>query len=190
MDIRIEKTEKAIRNAFLELRAAKPLEKITVKELVDACNISRQSFYYHFQDIPSLLGEIVTEQTDELIRQYPTISSMEECFSVAFHTARENRRAVMHIFNSANRDMFLQDTMRLCEYVVDTYLTTVFSDASISGGDRRGVVQFMKCQLFGVWIDWVSGGMKEESLSDLQRMLQLCRGVPELIVAHSNNRQL
>lgn len=109
---------------------------------------------------------------------------------MAFHTARENRRAVMHIFNSANRDMFLQDTMRLCEYVVDTYLTTVFSDASISGGDRRVVVQFMKCQLFGVWIDWVSGGMKEESLSDLQRMLQLCRGVPELIVAHSNNRQL
>ena len=33
MDIRIEKTEKAIKNAFLELRAKKPLEKITVKEL-------------------------------------------------------------------------------------------------------------------------------------------------------------
>ena len=28
MDIRIEKTERAIRNAFLELRAAKPLEKL------------------------------------------------------------------------------------------------------------------------------------------------------------------
>ena len=33
MDIRIEKTEKAIRNAFIELRSGKPLEKITVKEL-------------------------------------------------------------------------------------------------------------------------------------------------------------
>lgn len=29
----------------------KNLDKITVKELVDACNISRQSFYYHFRDI-------------------------------------------------------------------------------------------------------------------------------------------
>ena len=30
MDIRIEKTERAIREAFLALRAQKPLEKITV----------------------------------------------------------------------------------------------------------------------------------------------------------------
>ena len=31
MDIRMEKTEKAIKNAFMELRSKKPLEKITVK---------------------------------------------------------------------------------------------------------------------------------------------------------------
>ena len=47
-----------------------------VRDIVEDCGINRNSFYYHFQDIPSLLGEIVTEQTDELIRQYPTISSM------------------------------------------------------------------------------------------------------------------
>lgn len=29
----------------------KSLDKITVKELVDGCGISRQTFYYHFQDI-------------------------------------------------------------------------------------------------------------------------------------------
>ena len=29
MDLRIEKTERAIKNAFIELRAIKPLEKIT-----------------------------------------------------------------------------------------------------------------------------------------------------------------
>ena len=31
MDLRVKKTETAIKNAFLELRAKKPLEKITVK---------------------------------------------------------------------------------------------------------------------------------------------------------------
>ena len=30
-DLRIQKTEQAIKNAFIELRAKKPLEKITVK---------------------------------------------------------------------------------------------------------------------------------------------------------------
>ena len=33
MDLRIEKTERGIKNAFIELRSKKPLEKITVKEL-------------------------------------------------------------------------------------------------------------------------------------------------------------
>ena len=182
-------TKQAIKAAFLELLDEKPLNKISVRDIVERCGINRNSFYYHFQDIPSLLGEIVTEQTDALIRQYPSISSVEECFSVAFHTARENRRAVMHIFNSTNRDMFLQDTLRLCEYVVSTYISTVFSGENIGVDDRRVVVQFMKCQLFGVWIDWVSGGMKEESLADLQRMIQLCRGVPELIVSHSSRQE-
>ena len=38
LDIRIEKTERAIKQAFMELRAEKPLEKIRVKELCDrAC---------------------------------------------------------------------------------------------------------------------------------------------------------
>ena len=44
MDIRIEKTERAIRNAFLELRAAKPLEKITVKELCSLACINKSTF--------------------------------------------------------------------------------------------------------------------------------------------------
>ena len=181
-------TKQAIKASFMKLLSQKPLSKISVRDIVEDCGINRNSFYYHFQDIPSLLGEIVAEQTDELIRQYPSISSVEECFSVAFHTARENRRAVMHIFNSANRDVFLHDTMRLCEYVVSTYMATAFPDAAITAEDRRVVVQFMKCQLFGVWIDWVSGGMMAESLADLRRLLQLCRGVPELIVAHSSGQ--
>ena len=48
MDIRIEKTEKAIRNAFLELRAAKPLEKITVRELCSLACINKSTFYSHY----------------------------------------------------------------------------------------------------------------------------------------------
>ena len=34
MDLRIEKTERGIKNAFIELRSRKPLEKITVKDYV------------------------------------------------------------------------------------------------------------------------------------------------------------
>ena len=51
MDLRITKTRAAVKNAFLELRAEKPLEKITVKELSTAANINKATFYLHYRDI-------------------------------------------------------------------------------------------------------------------------------------------
>ena len=62
MDIRIEKTEKAIKNAFLELRAKKPLEKITVKELCALACINKSTFYSHYEDIFAL-SELMEAET-------------------------------------------------------------------------------------------------------------------------------
>lgn len=54
MDLRVEKTKCAIRNAFLQLRSKKPLEKITVKELCTLANINKATFYLHYHDIYEL----------------------------------------------------------------------------------------------------------------------------------------
>lgn len=62
MDIRIEKTEKAMKNAFLELRAKKPLEKITVKELCALACINKSTFYSHYEDIFAL-SELMEAET-------------------------------------------------------------------------------------------------------------------------------
>lgn len=43
--------KETIADAFIALAKKKSVDKITVKDLVDYCDISRQSFYYHFQDI-------------------------------------------------------------------------------------------------------------------------------------------
>ena len=48
-------TRKAIKESFMLLLNQKPLSKITVKEIVANCGINRNSFYYHFSDIPTLL---------------------------------------------------------------------------------------------------------------------------------------
>lgn len=54
MDRREIKTRQAIRNAFLALRAHKPLERITVRELADRAEISKATFYLHYHDIYDL----------------------------------------------------------------------------------------------------------------------------------------
>lgn len=40
-----------IAGTFATMAKQKGIDKITVKALIDACGISRQTFYYHFQDI-------------------------------------------------------------------------------------------------------------------------------------------
>ena len=45
-------TKKALSEALKEALKTKPFKKITVSELIEACNINRKTFYYHFADIP------------------------------------------------------------------------------------------------------------------------------------------
>ena len=47
-------TSKAIEESFIRLLNERPLDKITIKDIVDDCGISRNTFYYHFQDITAL----------------------------------------------------------------------------------------------------------------------------------------
>lgn len=68
MDIRIEKTQRAIKNAFLELRAKKPLEKITVKELCALACVNKSTFYSHYVDIFALSDYMESETITSIVK--------------------------------------------------------------------------------------------------------------------------
>lgn len=58
MDLRVKRTKKSIINAFLQLCAKKPPERITVKELADLAEINKATFYLHYKDIYDLLEQL------------------------------------------------------------------------------------------------------------------------------------
>ena len=61
MDLREKKTKRSIKKAFLQLRAQKPLEKITIKELSELAEISKATFYLHYKDIYDLSSQLQNE---------------------------------------------------------------------------------------------------------------------------------
>lgn len=71
MDLRVEKTEKAIRNAFLELRSKRALEKITVKELCQLACINKSTFYAHYRDVYDLSDTLETETVASILNSLP-----------------------------------------------------------------------------------------------------------------------
>ena len=48
-------TKKAIKESLRKLLEERPLSRITVKDIAATCGINRNTFYYHYQDIPMLL---------------------------------------------------------------------------------------------------------------------------------------
>lgn len=72
-------TKKAILESFLTLCAKKPIEKITVRDVVDDCGINRNTFYYYFEDIYAVLAYVLTEQMKDL-PQGPASLIVREAF--------------------------------------------------------------------------------------------------------------
>lgn len=62
-----ELTRKAIMQSFLDILGDKPLDKITVSDITAKCGVNRNTFYYHYQDIPALLEEILSDKADEFV---------------------------------------------------------------------------------------------------------------------------
>ena len=51
-------TKRALSQALKELIKTRPIEKISVGNICDACGLNRKSFYYHFQDKYDLINWI------------------------------------------------------------------------------------------------------------------------------------
>ena len=153
-------TKKAMKEAFIELLDERPLNKITVKDIVEACGINRNSFYYHYQDLPALLEEIIEERLQMLMSAHPTIDSIEGSFDAALDFVLDHKRAVLHIYNSVSRDVFERYLMEVCRYVVATYVETAF--AGRESEDKEMLIRYHKCACFGHIIDWLNTGMKDD----------------------------
>jgi AcrR family transcriptional regulator len=78
------KTKGAIVSEFLKLVETRQFDKITVTDLVEQCNISRQTFYYHFDDIEKMLEWTFLVDTDFIcnkIKESEDISHSAEFFT-------------------------------------------------------------------------------------------------------------
>jgi len=180
-------TRAAIKKAFIKILNEKPLSQITVKDIVEECGINRNSFYYHFHDIAALIEEIVTEEADRIISEYPTIDSIETGLNAAIDFAEKNRHAILNIYNSINRDIFEQYLWKVCEYVVVTFGEKAFSDIEINEFDKELIIRVCKCVCFGMVIEWMNSGMKDDVHKSVSRLCELFRGMLDEIIERSLN---
>jgi len=76
MDLRIERTKKCIKDAFIELRKTKSIEKVTIKELAALASINKATFYSHYNDIYDLSEQMENETIQSILETTPHIDCL------------------------------------------------------------------------------------------------------------------
>lgn len=69
-DLRIVKTNEALRSALLSLLKQKPLESISISELCREAKVNRGTFYLHYENVIALFAEYFREITIDLDKAY------------------------------------------------------------------------------------------------------------------------
>ena len=178
-------TRAAIKAAMEKLLDQRPLSQITVKDIVSACGINRNTFYYHYQGIPELIAEIVNDDADAVIKSYPTLESLEDCLETVIRSAMDKKRAIFHIYNSASRDVYERYLWSTCGHVVGAYLDTVLNGRQLPATDRDLIHRYYTCIAYGCISYWLDSNMRDEVLEDIHRITELRRGSMEEMIARS-----
>ena len=178
-------TKQAIKNSFLKLLNERPLSRVTVKAIVEDCGINRNTFYYHFADIPSLATEIITERADNIVREYANPESPAACLHAAVQFMTENRRAVMHMYRSISHDTVAFYLMQICRHTVEAYAAAAYGDLPISKEDQDILIRFWQCECYGQIVEWLSNDMRYDIQAQFDRLCTLYRGVFDAMVTQS-----
>ena len=76
-DHRTRVTKILIRKAFTDLLKKKPIQSISIKELCEAAQINRGTFYTHYADIYDLLEKMEEEMMEDFQKALEPLLSME-----------------------------------------------------------------------------------------------------------------
>lgn len=109
MDLRVQRTRMNIRDAFIELRSRKPIEKITVKELAEAAFINKATFYQHYADLYDLSESMEDELIDNIIGSIPhpdTLLDDPKQATLEIFSAFSSQTRLLEILFSGSRRAF------------------------------------------------------------------------------------
>ena len=170
-------TKRKMAQALKELMAEKPLKRITIQDIVERSHMTRQSFYYHFQDIYEVL---------ELICRYDLVDQIayreEESFSHWMERLMEIVETNKWFYRKMLQDM---DWERMSDYLkpaVEAQIRRLVSGMlteqetqSLSGG-RELLVDFLTVSVIQYIFRYISSRkvQKEQNAASLRELLQIC----------------
>ncbi len=166
-------TEKALAQAVMDLLKDRPLDKITIKEITEACGLTRNTFYYHFHDVYELLRWIFEQKTEAIMAKYRDEADWEGGLAETLDYLYENQSMIIHIYESISDDLltrFINEVMMRHAQIIVERQAKGFpcSQKAI----RIATELYMGAAVSHV-MSWIRGGMEQtpEYLAQIYNIL-------------------
>lgn len=126
--------KKTIAQAAKTLLMDKGIKKLTVKDIVEECSITRQAFYYHFDDIPALFLWMLEQDTQKMLLEAKELGSEEARLRYMFVVAVNAMPYVKKGMATNYRDEL--------EQLLDQYLQHLFEQICDMEGRYQNCTSF------------------------------------------------
>lgn len=116
-------TKRAMSLSLKQLMVQKPLEKISIREIMEGCGMKRQNFYYHFEDIYALLKWMFREEIVTPLRQHEGVMFWQDGLLQLFRYLQENKAVCQCALRSLGRpfmkELFMDEIAQMVRHVAD-----------------------------------------------------------------------
>jgi probable dihydroxyacetone kinase regulator len=180
------KAKTAIINSYKQLLNKKSIDKITVKEICESCDVNRQTFYNHFTDIMDIFKFIFFEELSVEIAQNRTFETWTGGFLATMNYLKKNSKMILHVYKSSYwpeaKIYFAHLSAGLLDDVVQECAENM--GVKIKDKDKNFIVNFYRHVFNGLMMDWISEGMEEEPEILLKKLLIMISGsIPRSVEA-------
>ena len=149
-----------IADAARRLIMDKNVDKLTVKNIVDECNITRQTFYYHFESIPDLLRWALERKSqkinEEMRAQETPEKAMRYFFLISLNAAPYIEKAIQGSY----RDEFEHILFQYIYHFLEEWINegNLYADKSLS--ELGLIIRYHCYAIIGLVRKWNEKDMK------------------------------
>ena len=170
----LQRTKNAIRQIFMKLLTERPFDKITIGDIAQRSEITRNAFYYYYQDIYALVEDIFALELERFAQQAASYDSWQDAFRTAITFALNNRRAVLHIYQSSSRETLERYYRQTILTAMTDFIHMVAQGLDVPEGKITALSRFYAAALEGLTSQWLRDGMTEDLapfIADLGELL-------------------
>lgn len=153
--------KRVLASTLKEMAQKKSLSKITINDLTQACDVSRQTFYNNFKDIYDLVEWIYLKEVVTPIERGKIYDKWQDALTSIFQYISENHVFVLNTYRSFGKG-FLEKVLR---QEIELFLSNqVFKKIEVTKEEAKQVefsYSFYTYALVGVGLDWIEKQMPE-----------------------------